>query len=182
MPEHKKEHHHEHPKHHDHPSENELTIIEWSAPGRPFKKRAKQFFLTSLLIMLLVEVILFLFSEYLLMVAVVSLVFLAFALSIVPPKDFNYRISSEGIQIEDRFFIWKELYDFYFIKNTQEETLQVRTEDYFPGELTITFAPENKETIKNALIAYLPFREYVKPTFMEKAARWLSRNFPLDNN
>ena len=46
----------------DNPHSYEIkTLLSWSAPGRPFRKRGKQYYLTSLLIMLLVEVILFLF-------------------------------------------------------------------------------------------------------------------------
>lgn len=166
------------PKH----TENDvMTVLEWSAPGRPFKKRTKQYYLTALLIMLLVEIILFLFSEYLLMIVVLSLVFVAFALAAVPPKNFHYRISSEGVTIEDRFFLWKELYDFYFREKEGYETLHIRTEAYIPGELIITLGNEPKDKVKKALLPYLPFREYVKPTFVEKAAEWLSKNFPLES-
>jgi uncharacterized membrane protein YdbT with pleckstrin-like domain len=158
----------------------EFPALEWVAPGRPFQKRGRQFYLTALLIMLLVEIILFLFSQYLLMVVVLSLVFVGFALAAIPPKDFRYRISPEGIMIEDSFFLWKELYDFYF-KKEGVETLHVRTQAYLPGELIITLGSMDKEKVKNALIPYLPFREYMKPTFMEKSGDWLVKNFPLEN-
>lgn len=166
---------------HQKETQKNSTHLEWHAPGRPFKKRTKQFYLTSLLIMLLVEIILFLFSEYLLMFVVASLVFVGFALASVPPKDFKYRISDEGIQVEDSFFLWKELYDFYFFKKAGETTLRVTTESYFPGELTVTLGDVSEDAIKDILVQYLPFREYVKPTFMEKAGDWLSKNFPLEN-
>lgn len=158
-----------------------VTILEWTAPGRPFRIRTKQYYLTALLILLLVEIILFLFSEYILMAVVVSLVFVSFALSSVPPKQFRYRISSEGIQIEDRFFLWQELYDFYFYKREGYETLHIRTQAYVPGELVITLGNESEEKVKRALLSFLPFREYVKPSFVDKAADWLSNNFPLEN-
>jgi hypothetical protein len=157
-----------------------ITMLEWKAPGRPFKKRSRQYYLTSLLIMLLIEIILFLFSQYLLMFVAISLVFVAFALNTIPPKDFYYRVSSEGITVEDRFFLWKELYDFYFMKKDGIETLHIGTEAFMPGELIVTFPAEDREKIKKALLPFLPFREYVKPTFMDKAAEWLSRNFPLE--
>jgi hypothetical protein len=154
--------------------------LEWVAPGRPFQKKGKQYYLTALLIMLLVEIILFLFSQYMLMVVVLSLVFVGFALATIPPKDFHYRISSEGVMIEDTFFLWKELYDFYF-KKEGTETLHVRTQAYLPGELIVTLGDMDKEKVKKALLPYLPFREYVKPSFMEKSGDWLAKNFPLEN-
>jgi hypothetical protein len=165
----------------EHTKVEELIPLEWTAPGRPFQKKTKQFYLTALLIMLLLEIILFLFSQYLLMVVIVSLVFVSFALAVIPPKDFHYRVSMEGIMIEDRFFLWKELYDFYFIKVDGVQTVHVRTQTYFPGELILTLGKLNEEEIKNALIPFLPFREYVKPSFMEKSGEWLSKNFPLEN-
>lgn len=157
------------------------TLLSWTAPGRPFRKRGKQYYLTSLLIMLLVEIILFLFSQYLLMLVVASLVFVAFALATVPPRDFHYRISTEGITIEDHFFLWQELYDFYFRRIEGIDVLHIRTHSFIPGELTLTLGELDKEHIKRVLLPYLPYREIIKSTFMEKSADFLSRNFPLEN-
>ncbi len=168
-----------HPNEHENQHENSHSL-EWNAPGRPFRKRSKQFYLTAILLALFVEVILFLFAQYLLMIVIVSLVFVSFALASVPPKDFHYRISNEGIMVEDRFFLWKELYDFYFIKAYGIETVRIRTESYLPGELVLTLENVDKEKLLKALTPYLPYREYVKPTFMEKSADWLSTNFPLE--
>ena len=156
------------------------TLLAWTAPGRPFRKRTRQYYLTSLLITILVEIILFLFSQYLLMVVVASLLFVAFALATIPPSPFHYKISSEGITIEDHFFLWQELYDFYFRKREGIEVLHVRTHSFLPGELTITLGDVDREHIKSVLLSYLPFREVIKSTFMEKSADWLTKNFPLE--
>ena len=165
------------PEPHQHTVE---TILEWSAPGRPFRKRGRQYYLTSLLIMLLVEVILFLFSQYLLMLVVLSLVFVAFALNTVAPSNFKYRISSEGVTVEDHFFLWQELYDFYFKKREGIDVVHIRTHSFIPGELTLTLGETDREHVKSALLPYLPYREFVRPTFMDKSADWLTRNFPLE--
>jgi uncharacterized membrane protein YdbT with pleckstrin-like domain len=163
--------------------QNEVkTLLAWTAPGRPFRKRTKQYYLTSLLIMLFVEILLFLFSQYMLMLVVLTLVFVAFALASVPPRDFHYRISTEGITVEDHFFLWQELYDFYFKKRNRIDVLHIRTHDFIPGELTITFGSVSEEHIKSVLLPFLPYREYIKPTFMDKSADWLSKNFPLENS
>ncbi|KKQ36553.1 MAG: hypothetical protein US55_C0062G0005 [Candidatus Levybacteria bacterium GW2011_GWC2_37_7] len=156
------------------------TILEWTAPGRPFRKRGKQYYLTSLLIMLLIEVILFLFSQYMLMLVVLSLVFVAFALVTIPPHDFRYRISSEGVTVEDHFFLWQELYDFYFKKREGIDVVHIRTHSFIPGELTLTLGTIDRENIKSALLPYLPYREVIRQNFMEKSGQWLEKNFPLE--
>jgi hypothetical protein len=156
------------------------TLLEWKAPGRPFKKKSKQYYLTSLLIMLLVEVILFLFSQYMLMLVVLSLLFVAFSLATIPPSDFKYRISTEGITVEDHFSLWQEMYDFYFKKREGVDVIHIRTHSLIPGELTLTLGAIDREQIKSVLLPYLPYREFIKPTFMEKSGDWLTKNFPLE--
>lgn len=156
------------------------TLLSWSAPGRPFKKRSREYYLSSLLIMLFVEIILFLFAQYLLMLVVASLVFLAFSLATIPPHDFHYRISSEGIMVEDYFYLWQELYDFHFKTEHGSDVLHIQTQSYFPGELIITLGSISKNHIRQVLLPYLPYREFVKPTFMDKSSDWLAKNFPLE--
>ncbi len=156
------------------------TLLSWQAPGRPFVHRSRQYFINIILIMLAIEIILFLFAQYMLMMVVASLVFLAYALATVPPHNFHYKVTTEGILVEDHFFLWQELYDFYFTRKDNADVLHVRTKAYFPGELVIVLGAMNKDHIRSILLSYLPFREYVKPTFVEKSGDWLEKNFPLD--
>ncbi|SRR5258708_7599627 len=162
------------------PSGKVITFLSWKAPGRPFKIRSKTFFKSSLLIAVLIEIILFIFSQYLLMLVVASFLFVAYALATVPPHDFHYRISTEGVMVEDHFFLWQELYDFYFKKRFDVDVLHIRTRALIPGEITVTLGDITPDHIKTILLHFLPYREYVKPTFMEKSGDWLSQNFPLE--
>ncbi|HVA96180.1 MAG TPA: hypothetical protein VND99_00860 [Candidatus Acidoferrales bacterium] len=156
------------------------TYLSWHAPGRPYKKHSVEYYTNAFLITMALEIILFLFSQYLLMALVLSLAFLAFALAVVPPHTLYYRVSSQGIRVENHYFIWEELYDFYFTKSQGQDVLHVRTKAYLPGELTIILGDVPFQQIKAILLEFLPFREYVNPTFMDKAGSWLERNFPLE--
>lgn len=158
------------------------TFLTWEAPGRPFRKRGREYYLSSLLIALLLEVVLFLFAQYPLMLVVASLVFASFALATVPPQNFHYRISSEGLTVEDHFFLWEELYDFYFRTINGLDVLHIRTHALFPGELTLPLGSMEKKKVKEVLLMFLPYREVIKKTFMEKSADWLARNFPLEKS
>lgn len=155
------------------------TLLSWHAPGRPFRKKTKEYFINSFLIMLALQVILLLFHQYMLMLVIASLVFVAYALASVPPHNFYYKLSTEGVMIEDHFYLWQELYDFYFRRVDGNDLLIIRTE-FLPGELILVLGDIHKEQVKTAILPYLPFREYVKPTFMEKSGNWLSHTFPLE--
>jgi hypothetical protein len=166
--------------------ENEVhevkTLLSWEAPGRPFRERGKEYFASSMLLMLLIEVVLFLFQQHMLMLVVLSLVFVAYALATTPPTSFKYRISTEGLTIEDHFYLWQELYDFYFKKRDKIDTVHIRTLDLIPGELIIPLGTIEKEKVQSILVQYLPYREVIRPTFIEKSGDWLSRTFPLEKN
>lgn len=156
------------------------TLISWSAPGRPFRKKSKEFYISGLMVVILIDIILFVFSEYLLMFVVLTLYFFSVALSSVAPQNFHYRISTQGIKVEDHFYIWDELYDFYFKKIDGVQILLVRARSMIPGELKITLGDVPADHIRRVLMAYIPYREVIKPTFMEKSSDWLSKNFPLE--
>jgi hypothetical protein len=148
---------------HDEHYSDVRTLLSWTAPGRPWRKKPREFYMSTILIFFLVEVIVFLFGQYQLMLAVGAITFLSIVLNMIPPKDFHYRISTEGVKIEDHFYIWGELYDFYFKK-------------------VETLANISKDHVRQVLINFLPYREYVKQTFMEKSADWLTHHFPLEKN
>lgn len=164
-----------------HPGHHEVrTLLSWTAAGRPFKKRGREYFLNIIIITALVIVILLLFREYMLILLVGAFVFVSYALNAIAPHDFHYKITTEGIRIEDHVFLWQELYDFYFKRIQGAEVLHVRTRSFYPGELTLVLGEMHKEHIKTVLLPYLPYREYIKPTFMDKSGDWLSKTFPLE--
>ena len=70
------------------------TLLAWKAPGRPFRKRGKEYYTSMVLLTLLLEVLAFLFAQYMLMVVIAALVFVTIALVTIPPHDFHYKVSS----------------------------------------------------------------------------------------
>lgn len=156
------------------------TLLSWHAPGRPFVKRSREYYATSLLIALLIEVLCFFFAQYMLMLLIASFVFVAFMLATVPPHDFRYKISTEGITVEDHFYLWQELYDFYFKKINGMTVLQMRTVALIPGELTITLGEISPDHLRQVLLPFLPYREVTRKNITEKAGDFLSKNFPLE--
>ena len=140
----------EHSKHHSYADVK--TLVSWSAPGRPYRKKGKEFYLSGLMIVFLINIILFIFKEYMAMTVVVTLYFFATALASVPPQNFHYRISNQGIKVEDHFYIWDELYDFYFKKIDGNEILVVRAKNIIPGELKISLGEVPADHVRRVMI------------------------------
>ncbi len=161
-------------------SANIKTLLSWKGNGRPFRAHGKEYYINASLIVMIIEVLLFLFSQYVLMLVIISMLFVVFALAVVPPHTVNYRISTEGIAVDDYFYLWQELYDFYFKNLNGEDILHIRTKDEYATDITVLLGDIPKDYIKALLINYLPYREVVPLSFMERSGNWLTRTFPLD--
>lgn len=156
------------------------TLLSWHAPDRIHHRKGRAYYINIILIILILEVLLFLFHQFTLMILLVTLGFLSFSLAIMPPNIIRYRISNQGISLDESFFLWQELYDFYFTIREGENVLHIRTVDYYPGEVVLHLGELHKDQLISLLLPYLPYRESVRKTFMEKSGDWLSRTFPLD--
>lgn len=166
----------------DHVRESNIkTLLSWHSPARPWKKRGKQFYILAFSIAAILAFILFLFSEYMLMVTTFALTFVALVLASTSPGNVFHRVSNQGVTIGEKMFLWKELYDFYFKKQFGEDVLHIRTQTLFPGEIVITLGPVTKEHVRDCLIHHLSFRESMERSFVEKSGDWLARTFPLEN-
>lgn len=159
---------------------NIKTLLSWRSPARPWKPRGRSFYVGAFVITALVSALLFLFSEYVLIFTAWALTFAAVVLASIRPTDVTHRISNQGITIGERTFLWQEMYDFYFKRQFGEEVLHVRTQTLFPGELIITLGSLSKNHVMDTIVHYLPFRESVERSFIEKAGDWLAHTFPLE--
>jgi len=156
----------------------EKDILLWTAPSRPFKKRNKKYYSTLAMIALLISLILGLAGQIAAITVVIAVCFLAYVLSVVPPQDINYKISTWGIRVENSLFYWEELGRFWFSQKHEEKVLNVETAR-FPNRLTILLGDQDEELIKLILSEVL-LNKKPDPTLYEKVAAWLQEKIPLD--
>jgi hypothetical protein len=156
----------------------EETIIEWKAPSRVFKKRNRQFFTSIVVIALLISLILFFAGQFLPIAVVVSVVFLVYVISVVPPHEVDYRISTYGIRIEKDLYYWEELGRFWLDEKFNQKTLNIEL-FRFPGRLSLVIKDQDENTLDQVFSEVL-LKEKPELTQFEKAAKWLQEKIPLD--
>jgi len=154
--------------------ENDLFI--WIAPSRPFKIRTREYFVTLFAITGLIGFILFIAEGAMPVVLLIAIVFLFYVLSTVKPEDVEYKITNKGIKVSGKRTDWQLMGRFWFGKRFDSELLTVET-FVLPGRMELVIKPEDKETIKKHLSAYLP-EEEIAATGLEKAANWFSSKLP----
>jgi len=154
------------------------VYLAWKSPSRLFKKRDKEFFRNIAAIVFLLLVILFFAREIALILAVVSIAFLVYVFSTVPPEEIEHIITNKGIESGGREYKWETLKTFWFEKQWGQWMVVIVPEA--GPRLIMLLADIDKERIKDILIKFLKFEEEPQKTLVDNAGTWLSHKIPLE--
>lgn len=156
----------------------EEDVFTWKAPSRPFKKRNRQFYTTVAAIVFLISLILFFAGQFLPIAVVISVAFLGYVLSSVPPEDVEYRLTTYGVRVDNQLHYWEELGRYWFTTKYGQQLLHIET-IRFPYRLTLVTGDKTEAELSKILSEVL-LKEKPKATFYERAAEWLQEKVPLD--
>jgi hypothetical protein len=154
------------------------VLLAWSSPSRLFKRRDKEYFTNIGAIVFLLVIILVFAREFLLIAAVVSIVFLIYVLSTVPPEEVSHRITNLGIESAGHYYRWGELGEFWFEEQWGQVLLVLRP--MFGTRIIILLGAQDKVLVRKLIAEYLPFRENPEKSWVDNASSWLSKKIPLE--
>ena len=157
----------------------EKVLFEWEAPERSFKKRDKDFWITTIAILVLFSVVLIFIKEFFLVVALVSVLFLYYVLSTVQPRMVKNKITNRGIKLEESTYDWRILLRFWFKKSLNSELLEFETNLRLPRQVSLVINEADKERIKEIVLKKLPLVES-SPNFVDKLTKWFADRLPLE--
>lgn len=155
------------------------VYLSWSSPSRLFKKRDAEFYKTIGAIVFLLTIILIFASEFVLVLAMLSIVFLVYVLSTVPPENVDHRITNLGIESAGHYYRWEELFEFWFESQWGQTFLVLKP--LFGSRIIILLGVQDKEKVRELLTKHIPFREIPERTWMDNASNWLSSKIPLEH-
>ena len=156
--------------------EPERNLITWNAPARPFKRRDRQFYVTTFAIAGIVSLVLFLAEGVMPVILIISLVFLYYVLSTVEPENIEYKATTRGIKIAGRLTPWQNLTRFWFGRRFDNSLLIVET-PMVPGRIEIVIRPEIKDELRKKITAYIPYEE-VPASGIDRVTNWVATKLP----
>src|SRR3989344_9678370 len=127
------------------------TLLKWTAPVRPFKKRDREYYTTIAAIVFLLAVILLFLKEWLLIAVMVALMFVAYVLATVMPEKTSHEITTRGVVVSGKAYSWKDLRRFWFTKKWSEAILNIDTNLKFPGRLMLLLGEIEEMKIRELL-------------------------------
>ncbi len=113
-----------------------------------------------------------------LIAAVLSIVFLIYVLSTVPPEEVEHRITNLGIESSGHFYRWETLAEFWFEQQWGQTLLVLRP--FFMPRVIILLTGGDHVKVREYIAKHIPFREHPEKTWVDNAAQWLSQKIPLE--
>lgn len=156
--------------------EPERDLVVWSGPARPFKRRDRQFYVTVFAMAGIVGLVLFFAEGVMPVILIISLVFLYYVLSTVPPEDVEYKITSKGIKIAGKLTEWQYLTRFWFSKRFETELL-IFESLLIPGRIEFVIKADLKEKLRKEISAYIPYEE-VPASGLDRVTAWFAKILP----
>jgi hypothetical protein len=156
--------------------ELEKLLLSWTAPARPFKRRDRDFWVTVIVITLIIGLILFFAEGFMPVILIISIIFLYYILSTVEPENIEYKITTWGIKMANKLNPWNNLNRFWFTKRFNDEVLVLEAYT-LGGRLDIVIKKSDKEKIKSTLSKYL-LHEEAPPSIIDKVSNWASKKLP----
>jgi hypothetical protein len=151
--------------------EPERELVSWKAPARAFKRRDRQFFVNVFAIAGIIGLVIFFAEGIMPVILIVSLIFLYYVLSTVPPENIEYLVTTFGIKVAGKLTPWNELEFFWLGKRLDNDVLLFETTQ-LPGRLELVIDQDVKEKAKREISAYIPYNE-APASKLDKLTDWL---------
>jgi len=164
----------------EHPDLNK-TLFSWKSPSHPYKKRGRIFYQTIAAFSFLMVVIVFFLHEFLLIGVILSISFVVYVISSVPPVEIEHKILPIGFDNAGRVFRWGELSSFWFDKRWKQDILVIQTHYALQPQLQAVIDEKTQEKLKNLLGKYLLYVEKPPKTAVDKMTDWIMEKIPLES-
>ena len=159
--------------------DNPQTLLKWSSPLRPYKKRSAGILRFYLAVAFLLSAIFFFFGDRVLLIPVWSLVFLFYVLTITPPPDVENKITTFGIEAAGVTMRWDSLSHFYFGKRFGFITLTIVSRaPYFYHAYMVVPNEELKQKLVSILSLHIMYQSRPTKTLSDKMLDFLSVLIP----
>ncbi|HLE49071.1 MAG TPA: hypothetical protein VI819_03525 [Patescibacteria group bacterium] len=156
--------------------EPEKDLYSWNAASRPYKKRDRDFWITTVLITGISGMILLFVEGFMPVILIISIIFLYYILNSVEPEMIQFKITNRGVKMADKLNAYDELGRYWFSKRYNNEIIVFEAYT-IGGRLEMVINPTDKEKIKKALSKYLTFEE-VPASKLDQATEWFSKKLP----
>lgn len=154
---------------------NKTVYFQWESPVRYYEPKSRAYLRALIALGVLLTLALFFFGEYLLILAVWSVVFVFYVKAAVPPQNALYKLTKFGFQFYEQTIPFQAMSSFTITHKPKSAILRIFITAETPYEVHVILPTgEMKDKILSLLEDKVPFIEHVPKTDIERFADWLS--------
>ncbi|KKS95655.1 MAG: hypothetical protein UV73_C0015G0030 [Candidatus Gottesmanbacteria bacterium GW2011_GWA2_43_14] len=157
------------------------VLFSWKSASHPYKKRSRVFYQTIAAFSFLMIVIVFFLHEFLLIGVILSIAFVVYVISSVPPIEIEHKILPIGFDNVGRVFRWEELNSFWFDRRWNQDIMVIQTHYPLQPQLQAVIDSDMRDKLKNLMGKYLLYVEKPPKTAFDKLSEWMMNKLPLES-
>jgi hypothetical protein len=157
----------------------EKTLFEWKAPNRVVRHHKRTEVAQSLLLVLLGTLVFALVGELFLLCVFLSFVGLYILMVSTKPSILRYQVTTIGIKIEEKYYYWSQLTQFWI--EEKSETLVLHVRNIYPTvhNLRMVIHKEDEEAVRTTIGKYLLYKK-PQQSQAEKLTHFLLDKLPFE--
>ena len=129
----------------------ENLIYKWTAPTRVYIKRDRQWYWIMLFVLLIIVVVCLIFGEPMLILVTLSIGFVLYVSSIVPPENTEHQITNLGVRTLGELYTWDMMKVFWVSYKNGRELVNIDTTLSAPSRIMMLYSADDKPRIIEAL-------------------------------
>ena len=145
-----------------------IKLFEWSAPDRYQFKFDNKGFLIVVVLSLLFSLLLAILGNYLLMAAILSMLFLLYVAGTTKPLTVKHKVTARGIETGGKLYEWYMLDKFFFTKRGDQILLILQTKLNFPKALILLVNKKDKDPLFVLFQDKLLYEDFKKWKWLDK--------------
>lgn len=161
-------------------TEHDQTLLSWSAPLRPFKKRSPVVMRFFLAVALLLSAVIFFFGDAVTILPIWAVLFLFYIFAITPPPQVENRVTTFGVETSGGIMLrWDALSHYYFIERFGYTVCVLVTHGpYFAHTYLVVSDEQTKNQLGSILSKHLMFMTKPPITLTDKLIGLFSKIVP----
>jgi hypothetical protein len=143
-------------------------LVSWAAPEFVSHEKSAKWYIVLALVAAIFAGVMFVFTREIFSVIVVAVLTVAVGVfGNIKPRDLDYAIFGDGIQVGEKHFSYATFKSFAVIDGEQAPSIQLLPQKRLMVPITIYFAPADTDIIVETLGDFLPF-EHKERDFVDK--------------
>lgn len=130
-------------------------LLSWRAPEYEKQEKSRGWFITASIIGAALVVGSIIMRNYLMIIVIALFAIVIYILHKKEPLMLNITITNKGVKIGEKFYLYKDLENFWIIYDPPVKTLNFKTSRNFFPEISIQIENQDPVEIRETLLSYL---------------------------